>query len=264
MSKDLSLDLTEKERTFLILITALEELYGLLCPGRIRIAEKYAHPTNIDTYGLFYTNLIDLLSPIDESFLKGDLLENIKFIFSNCSYFKNGKKTIESINTFKTWLNERKTYKFYLAEVSKEEKLNFSRQEMIKFLGNKNKHSNLRILITIKRICKNNPHISFREFLFSIPSIKERFHEDILEYYFSFIVQQLVHIYNSLLSDLKDSFKLWYERKGLQIHLIETQIPKLIENEEVLLKELIAFTSYFKKLPHMNVYRELKQDPMDV
>ena len=105
---------------------------------------------------------------------------------------------------------------------------------------------------------------SFREFLFSIPSIKERFHEDMLEYYFSFIVQQLVHIYNSLLSDLKDSFRLWHERKGLQIHLIKTQIPKLIGNEEVLLKELIAFSSYVKELPHMNVYRELKQDPMDV
>lgn len=150
----------------------------------------------------FFIILIDFLSKSNKIFNGEELtcLELIKKI-SETPNFDINKSISElkfAINFFNSWLNKEIIVKTWLPNINKECDLKLKRIEFIDACANISKHNFMRLTGVSNRVIKilkrNNIDITFNESLLILDDFYERFHNDILNYHGSNIVEMINNI----------------------------------------------------------------------
>ncbi|MCB9811043.1 MAG: hypothetical protein H6779_04550 [Candidatus Nomurabacteria bacterium] len=203
----MSISLTSTEKEVIYLVAVIEsidsvvnnvifELIGDDTQSQILFRDENAQR-------LFNIYLVDFLSTTDKhkhapvprkSYLKAlhEITENPTF--SN-DMIKNLKL---SVNSFKEWLDAEVSVKVYFPSINYDGEIRLSRSLFIKMCGNLSKHNILRsvgIAIDIMDVLeKEGVQITKEESMFVLNEFYEWFHDDILNYHGTTIVEFLNNI----------------------------------------------------------------------
>lgn len=151
---------------------------------------------------LFFIRLVDFLSCTDARgplpktiFLKGlaDICDNPNFSVNNSEHeLKN------TVNSFRTWLNEPREIDIWMPSIMTECNLRITRAEAIKMSGDISKHNYLRaigVAAEFTEILKRSKiNIEQTDALLALADFQERFNDDILIYLASHICEFLNNI----------------------------------------------------------------------
>jgi hypothetical protein len=220
----------------------------------------------------FYLNLIDFISEIDSSFK----LYNKDFSLFTClnkiseSYKLGTECDIEKLRAhlviFSKWLEYKATIELWCYNINKNVKLEFSRYDMLKICGNISKHGITRLgrtALNIQKIYKDNKKdISFDVAILCLENFYERVHDDILNYYASFIVEMLLNIRWAINEYLK-SIYIKYKKYSKKINGLQTyryQIPNEIQSEviKIMYWDLMNDVRANRKFARIKVNKYLK------
>ena len=195
----------------------------------------------------FYLNLVDFLSLIDECFqLNGkrcSLFDGLRTVSTspnlgteqNMSYLKKG------LETFDAWLKTETEVEHWYPNIDKKLTLKLSRFNMLRTCGNISKHTILRLGRTasdVRRMFeKSKINLSHEEAIMCLENFYEKFHDDILNYHASYIIEMLLNIRRGINKYLKPVYDKCIRYTGkderLGIQRYEYEIPKEIKNKIV-------------------------------
>lgn len=189
----------------------------------------------------FYIILLDFLSKpaqelIGENLSGLDMLINIK----ENPHFNTDKSISELIATtkvFQSWVNKEITVDVWLPTIDNQCKVKLKRGEFIKICGNISKHNFARLTGVSKQICRilkrNENDISLHDSLLILNEFYERFHDDILNYHSSNIVEMLNNIQWGIHDYLLPEFNKSYEKDDSDRMRYRYIYPRNIKNEFV-------------------------------
>lgn len=195
----------------------------------------------------FYLNLVDFLSSMDECFqLNGkrcslfDGLLNVS-IFSNLGAKQDMSYLKKGLETFDAWLKTEAEVEHWYPNIDKELTLKLSRLEMLRTCGNISKHTILRLGRTasdVRRMFqKSQINLSDEEAIMCLENFYERFHDDILNYHASYIIEMLLDIRRGINQYLKPVYDKHIRYTGkderLGIQRYEYEIPGAIKSRIV-------------------------------
>lgn len=189
----------------------------------------------------FYIILLDFLSKSDQK-LTGDnisgldLLINIKenppFDIDNSI-----SELIATTKAFQSWINKEITVDVWLPTIENQCKVKLKREEFIKICGNISKHHFARLTKVSKQtqeiLKRNEISISLEDSLLILNEFYERFHDDILNYHSSNIVEMLNNIRWGIHDYLLPEFNKSYEKDESDKMRYRYIYPRNIKNEFV-------------------------------
>jgi hypothetical protein len=195
----------EKE---VILLKAIQELIDEMVNYEVLdfVGEEPQSEIRVNTSThMRYFNIIlaDFLSHSEEE-VAGDKLTYLKAIRKICAnpqFNVNGSvdALAKAAEDFKQWLDEDVEVEVWFLPFPKNEAtLSIKRFEFIKMCGNISKHNFSRLSTDVRELTKicgrNSISVSFEEALIMLNEFYERFHDDILNYHGSTIVEFLNNI----------------------------------------------------------------------
>lgn len=262
---------SKQEFESIYLKAAIDSLDSMLTSNLLELrgndpnSEIYFHEKTHQKY--FYIILIDFLSESskifnDKGFTCLELIKNI----SETPCFEINNSALElkkAINIFYSWLDEEITVKVYLSEINKEYNLKLKRKEFIKICANISKHNFTRLTSIsedIRKIFKRiGVDISFHDSLLILDDFYERFHNDILIYHGSNIVEMINNIrwgiHEYLLPEFIKSYKKdTSDPRGLSY---EYSYPKNIKDEFA--KNCYwSLMNFIRRKPHIKKFKSTK------
>lgn len=164
----------------------------------------------------FFLTLIDLFSNFKFSLVDSEMSTGIDRIieFAENPLINNPNvdKLKESITQFNTWLNEECEYeKIWLPSIEKEASLKVKRKEYLKICGNISKHCFMRLdrmQELLKKIFnRNGIELNDEKAIMILPEFYEWFHEHIMSYLSSYIIEMLNNIRWGIQEYLKPLFE---------------------------------------------------------
>jgi hypothetical protein len=209
----------------------------------------------------FYLNLIDFISKVDDSFnLNNEFCSLLTGLIKISKSPKLGTENDidllkKHLITYEKWLGHEPIVELWCSNIDRNVKLKLSRNDMLKICGNISKHGIVRLgrtALVIKHIFQNNNiPISFDEAILCLENFYERFHDDILNYHASYIVEMLLNILWAINEYLKQIYIL---------QVYEYQIPKEIKSEVIKMMywELMNDVRDNRKYTRINVTKYLK------
>lgn len=163
---------------------------------------------------LFNILLVDFLSQTDikapipkTSYLKGlkEIIEKPSFDSSSIKLLK------DSVRNFINWLKQEITVNIHLPTLEIETDITIIRISFLKMIGNISKHNYLRSMGVVKELnqylSNSNINISLEDTIFVLDDFYERFHNDILNYHSSTIVEHLNNIRWGIKEYLENQYK---------------------------------------------------------
>lgn len=220
----------------------------------------------------FYLNLIDFISTIDNTFKIDDedcsLLSGLNQVADSPNL--GTKEDIQSLNKyakeFEDWLRHETAVEVWMPDINKDVKLFLSRYEMVKICGNITKHGTTRLGRTAIDIAKiferSDIEITYDEAILSLENFYEQFHDDILNYHASSIVEMLLNIRTAIYDYLKpvyqDCYRFVDEMRGIIRYTYE--IPEMIKSEVVrkMFWDLMNDIRSNREIPELKVTQSLK------
>jgi hypothetical protein len=160
--------------------------------------EVYFHQKTHQKY--FYILLLDFIhSKTDGSFFgeKVTCLELIQKIQDNATFNINNSvsELKEALNIFNSWLNEEVIVNVYLPTINKECDLKLKRNEFIYVCSNISKHNFTSLTGVSKKVIeilkRSKINIPLHDSLIILEDFYERFHDDLLIYHASNIIEML-------------------------------------------------------------------------
>lgn len=190
----------------------------------------------------FYLNLVDFLSQIGICFCLNDqkvsVFEGLLSVSSSPRLgTKQGVSFLKkSLEIFDSWLETEAEIEHWYPDIDKKIILKISRKDMLLTCGNICKHKLLRLSKTadnVKKMFANSDvELTLEEAIASLDNFFERFHDDILSYHSSYIIEMLFNIRRGINEYLKPVYDKCFKDKGrdkkLGVPIYEYEIPNCI------------------------------------
>lgn len=204
-----------------------------------------------ENHNLFYILLVDFLSPFDKSLVnlsnRNTPITNLnKIVSENYLNLEEVNDIENAIKKFKNWLEKKKDIEIWLSTIRKKSIIKLSRLEMIKACGIITKHNagklNTKFSEMLEIFRRTDLDISKEDIILEYKKFYERFHDDVLLYHSSYIVEMLIKIRWSIYHYLKPIFEksIYYVSDGMPGQY-RYKIPKEIKTEfmEIIFWELM-------------------------
>ncbi|MBN1469878.1 MAG: hypothetical protein JW924_14210 [Fusobacteriaceae bacterium] len=213
----------EREREIIYLKASIDLLDSMLTSKLFELrgndpdSQIYFHEELHQKY--FFILLIDFLSKSNKMFTGKEFtcLELIKNISESPNF--NIDDSISELNitiqTFDSWLDKEVMVNVRLPNIDKECDIKLKRKEFIEVCANISKHNFMRLTGVSGKIReileRNNIKITFKESFLILDDFYERFHNDILNYHSSNIVEMINNvrwgIHEYLLPEFNKSYR---------------------------------------------------------
>lgn len=200
-------------------------------------SEVYFHQKTHQKY--FYILLVDFISKKGDNTLLGEKLTCLELINKIC---KNPNFNIDNsvselknaIDAFNSWLNKEIIVNTYLPTIDKECDLKLERKEFIYICSNISKHNFTSLTTVSKKLVeilkRSKIDISLHDSLLILEDFYERFHDDILIYHASNIVEMLNNIRWGIQVYLMPEFNRAYKKDPSDRFRYSYEYPEKIKD----------------------------------